>query len=61
MLESESEEEVINSTGSVEYNTDSSSDSGIDSDDNESDSSQMPLPFKIFIKKEVEEKLSISF
>ena len=36
--DSESEDEVIKSTSSVEYNTDRSSDSGTDSDDNESDS-----------------------
>ena len=33
--DSESEDEVINSTTSLEYDTDSSSDSGTDSDDNE--------------------------
>ena len=36
--DSESEDEVINITSSVEYNTDNSSDSGTDCDDNESDS-----------------------
>ena len=48
MVESDSasEDEVINSTGSVEYNLDSCSDSGTDSDDNESDSAQMLLPLK---------------
>ena len=60
MVESESEDEVINSTGSVNYNTDSSSDSGTDSDDNEFDSAQMLLPLKL-IKHKVEEKLAISF
>ena len=34
----------VNSTSSMEYNTESSSDAGTDSDDNESDSAQMPLP-----------------
>ena len=49
MIESSNEhdDEVIN-TSSVEYqyNTDISSDSGIDSDDNESHSAQVPLPLK---------------
>ena len=44
--DSESEDEVINSTGSVEYNTVSSSDSISDSDDNESDSARIKLPLK---------------
>ena len=35
---------MINSTSSVGYNIDSSSDSGADSDDNESDSAHMLLP-----------------
>ena len=35
---------MINSTSSVKYNTDSSSDSGTDSDDNEYDSAQILLP-----------------
>ena len=48
MVESDSacEDKVINSTSSVEYNTHSSSDSGTNSDDNESDSAQMQLPLQ---------------
>ena len=37
---------MINSTSSVAYSTDSSRDSGTDSDDNESDSAQRLLPLK---------------
>ena len=58
--DSASEDEVINSTDSVEYNIDSCRDSGTDSDDNEYDSAQMLLPLKQSIKHEVEEKLSVS-
>ena len=48
MVQSDSarEDEVINSTISVEYNTYSSIDSGTDSDDNESDRAYMLLPLK---------------
>ena len=52
--DSESEDEVINSTSTVEYNTGSYSDSGTDCYNNESDSAQMPFPLKQFIKHEVE-------
>ena len=41
--DSGNEDEVINSTSSMEYNTESSSNCGTDSDDNESDSIQMLL------------------
>ena len=44
--DSASEDEVINSTDSVEYNIHSASDSSIDSDYNESDSAQMLLPLE---------------
>ena len=44
--DSESEDEVINSTSSVEYNTDRSSDSGTYYDDNERDSAHVLLPLK---------------
>ena len=44
--DSESEDELIYSTSSVEYNTHSSSDSSTDSDHNESDSAHMRLPLK---------------
>ena len=37
---------MVSSTGSVEYNTDSSSDSPTDSDDNASDSAYIPLTLK---------------
>ena len=62
--DSESQDEVINSTSSVEYNIDSSSDSGTDSGDSESDNTQMLdscYHYKQFIKHEVEEKLPVSF
>ena len=47
---------MINSTRSVEYNIDSASDSGTDSDDNESDSAQMLLPLKTVHQTQSERK-----
>ena len=52
---------MITSTSSVECNTESSSDSGTESDDNEFDGAQMPLPLKQFINHQVEENLAVSF